>query len=307
MTLKDVSLGDKEKIVLDEYTRKPWRPEKLWKELASKRKMSRGTFYRCHRFLLGENPKRPLKRPLIYPLSDLEKINFGINEKGKFYYHMDESKGERWSMLLLKLKKYDGSQNLYHVSYLMKNDFSFHPGVTVSDIEDIINICAKLSLSDQNWSARGNFIDFIYSHVKRLISSDFKDGREEILNGLKQLFDKLSGELFGAEDGDDTQQAENVFKIICLFGAYEPLEIIKGLFMNVKEDKNGVFRPLLRSLIKYVDNLYSEETKRFFQTEVKAEDYFESEIDASLNNSEMFNLIRNKRMVIDEYLEKAKK
>jgi len=306
MTLTDIILEDRERIVLNEYTKRPWKPEKLWKKLEPKKIMSRATFYRIHRRLLGKDPRR-FEKPLIHLLSDEEKVELGIKEKGKFYYHIDEDKARRWSTIISKLKGYDGSHNLYHISSLMKKDFSFYPGVVVSDIVDVINICTKLSLSDQNWSVRENFIDFIYSQVKRLISSDFKDGREEILNGLKQLFDKLSGELFGAENVNVTQHAENVFKITCLFGAHEPLEIIKGLFMNVKEDKKGVFQPLLKSLITYTDSLYPVETKRFFQTEVKAEDYFELEIDESLKNSEIFNLICNKRMVIDEYLEKAKK
>jgi len=306
MTPTDVVLGDKEKIVLNEYTKKPWRPEKLWKELEPKRKMSRPTFYRIHRSLLGKDPRRS-EKPLIHLLSDEEKVELGIKEKGKFYYHIDEDKARRWSTIISKLKGYDGSYNLVHVSSLMKKDFSFYPRVAVSDIVDIINICTNLSYSDQNLSARGNFIDFIYSQVRRLISSDFKDGREEILEGLKQLFDKLSGELFSAGLTNNIQQTESVFKIICLFGVHAPLEIIRRLFMNIKEDKSDVFQPLLKSLITYADSLYPVETKRFFQTEVKAEDYFELEIDESLKNSQIFNLILNKRTVIDEYLEKANK
>ena len=105
------------------------------------------------------------------------------------------------------------------------------------------------------------------------------------MDELKQLFYKLNKELFSDSGGNNIQQTEDVFKLICLFGVHAPLEIIRGLFMNVKEDKSDVSQPLLKSQTIYVDSLYPVETKRFFQTEVKAEDYFEPEIDESLKNS----------------------
>lgn len=187
-TKNETNLSKRQQIVLEWFSKEPYKPENLWNKLKDRKlqiTLSRPTSYRALKALKKIN--------LIYHLTEEDKQNYGIVEKGSFYFRSDPKRKERWEKLIEKVKEFNGTQNIGVVINIMKREFENFPLVTNADLVSTLDTIMKMS-EDNLWSLRGNLLSFLENHVKRMFyktnNSDYNLQRK-----TQDLFHSLLTEL----------------------------------------------------------------------------------------------------------------
>ncbi|EQB70368.1 MAG: hypothetical protein AMDU1_APLC00062G0025 [Thermoplasmatales archaeon A-plasma] len=248
ITLDETDLNQREKLVLEKYSEKPWRPEELAKELRTK--MSRPTFYRAHRLLSdqygeADKPGRRLKSSLIYVISDEEKRQFGlINSngdllKGKYYFRKDERKAQNWKKIMRKVEDYRGDKTPYHLLALVQREFSGYPFITARDVSKVVELIT-VAPKDDVYNSRHELFKFLEPQIKRLKNDPTEEDSKILAVSIRKIFDSSVEELLGLGEANVDEHQNKIFDILCdVYNEHEAISVIDVLFNYSAQEGKG--------------------------------------------------------------------
>ena len=264
--MNETDLNQKEKLVLEKYSEKPWRPEELSKLL--KKTMSRPTFYRAHRLLSchygeADKPGRCLKSPLIYVISDEEKRQYGLIYtngdllNGKFYFHKDKTKSQRWVKIMQKIRDYNGKDSPYHLLTIVQKEFGGYPLISADDIIEMARFHRKIPEGNR-YNDEVELFKFLEPQIRRLNPLFKEDERRRVSIALREVFDLCTKDLLGATQVSDTKLSKESFDILChVYREVDARELVKSLFLR-NADSGKELTGVKARLISDITKVFTE-------------------------------------------------
>ncbi|MFG1449608.1 MAG: hypothetical protein AAE983_03075 [Thermoplasmataceae archaeon] len=264
--IDDSDLNHREKMVLEKYSEKPWRPEELSSKL--RREMSRPTFYRAHRLLLDNfssdnKPSRRLSSPLIYEISEDEKKQFSLVDssgnpiKGKYYFRKDERKAQKWNKIMQKIRDYNGQSSPYNPLALIQREFSGYPTVSPEDVIEIAIFHGKIPEEDL-YNCEEELFKFLDPQIKRLSTLLKEEYRIKMSVAVRAIFESCTDKLFGATKTNVNNHSKKSYDILCYtYTENEATNLFESLFakkLDVSKEQSGV----RANLISDIAEVFSE-------------------------------------------------
>ena len=312
-TLDETDLNQREKLVLEKYSEKPWRPEELSKALA--KTMSRPTFYRAHRLLSGhygeaDKTGRHLKHPLIYVISDEEKRQYGLIDtngdllKGKYYFRKDERKAQKWNKIMRKVKDYRGDKSPFYLLTLMQREFSGYPFITAQEVSKVVELIT-VAPKDDVYNSRHELFKLLEPQIERLKNTLTKEDSKILAGSIRKIFDSSVEELLGPGEANVDEHQKKAFDILCyVYSKDEAKDVIDALFSHrAQEGKEEVKNQLISDLIETYSKHY-EITDIVSYLRDKISDLDEQEIELSLEDSRKVIRVTSLRSYLDKILNK---
>ena len=311
--IDDSDLNHREKMVLEKYSEKPWRPEELSSKL--RREMSRPTFYRAHRLLLDNfssdnKPSRRLSSPLIYEISEDEKKQFSLVDssgnpiKGKYYFRKDERKAQKWNMIMRKVKDYRGDKSPFYLLALMQREFSGYPFITAPEVSKVVEL-VTVAPKDDVYNLRHEMFKFLEPQIERLKNTLTKEDSKILAGSIRKIFDSSVEELLGPGEANVDEHQKKAFDILCcVYSKDEAMDAIDALFSHrAQEGKEEVKNQLISDLIETYSKHY-EITDIVSYLRDKISDLDEQEIELSFEDSRKVIRITSLRSYLDKVLKK---
>ena len=312
-TLDETDLNQREKLVLERYSEKPWRPEELSKALA--KTMSRPTFYRAHRLLSdhygeGDKPAKCLKSPLIYVISDEEKRQYGLIDtngdllKGKYYFRKDERKAQRWKKIMQKVEDYRGDIPPYYLLTLVQREFRGYPFITAQDVSKVVELIT-VAPKDDVYNSMHEMFKFLEPQIERLKNTLSEEDLKILAYSIRKIFDYSVEELLG-HGGENVDEHQNkTFDILCyVYRKDEAMNVIDALFgHHAQEGKEEVKNQLISDLIETYSKHYEINDIVSYLRD-KISDLDEQEIELSLEDSRKVIIVTSLRSYLDKVLKK---
>lgn len=309
----ETALNQKEELVLAKYSEKPWRPEELAKEL--KTKMSRPTFYRAHRLLSdhyreADKPGRRLKSPLIYVISDEEKRQYGIIDtngnllKGKYYFHKDELKAQKWNRIMRLVKDYRGDKSPLHLLKLVEREFSGYPFITAKEVSKVVELITGAP-RDNVYDLRYEIFKFLEPQIKRLKSTVTEEDSKILAGSIRKIFDSSVDELLGPVEVNADEHQNKAFDILCdVYSEHESKGVIDALLTHwVQEGREEVKNRLISDLIETYSKHYEiTDIASYLRDKISYLD--EQEIELSLEDEIKAIKVGSLRSCLEQVLKK---